>query len=152
MPIHFVVESLTCLQSNSGWNSVNSISITCGRPWTQLPPLWSKPISYLLFHVSVKELHREFLRAGSDVMQTFTFYASDDKLGNRGNKAAEIGVQFVYLYVKLVNFRGGHWAVILLQIVIVSPSLKKCLKLKMLQSLCNQTVYLKTYCITVYWH
>ena len=69
-------------------------------------PLWSKPISYLLFHVSVKELHREFLRAGSDVMQTFTFYASDDKLGNRGNKAAEIGVQFVYLYVKLVNLEG----------------------------------------------
>jgi len=32
-------------------------------------------------------LHREFLRAGSDVMQAFTFYASDDKLINRGNKA-----------------------------------------------------------------
>lgn len=63
-------------------------------------------MSYLLFHISVKELHREFLRAGSDVMQTFTFYASDDKLGNRGNKAAEIGVQFVYLYVKLVNLEG----------------------------------------------
>lgn len=35
--------------------------------------------------VSVRQLHREFLRAGSDVMQTFTFYASDDKLENRGN-------------------------------------------------------------------
>ena len=34
-------------------------------------------------------LHREFLRAGSDVMQAFTFYASDDKLDNRGNSAAE---------------------------------------------------------------
>ena len=108
MPIYFVVESLTCLQSNSGWNGANSITITCGRPWTQLLALWSKPISYLLFHVSVKELHREFLRAGSDVMQTFTFYASDDKLGNRGNKAAEIGVQFVYLYVKLVNLEGDN--------------------------------------------
>lgn len=38
---------------------------------------------------AVKNLHREFLRAGSDVMQTFTFYASDDKLQNRGNKASE---------------------------------------------------------------
>ncbi|XP_029299891.1 betaine--homocysteine S-methyltransferase 1 [Cottoperca gobio] len=34
---------------------------------------------------AVRQLHREFLRAGSNVMQTFTFYASDDKLDNRGN-------------------------------------------------------------------
>lgn len=33
----------------------------------------------------MRQLHREFLRAGSNVMQTFTFYASDDKLENRGN-------------------------------------------------------------------
>lgn len=32
-------------------------------------------------------LHREFLRAGSDVMQAFTYYASDDKLEHRGNTA-----------------------------------------------------------------
>jgi len=38
---------------------------------------------------AVKQLHREFLRSGSDVMQTFTFYASDDKLENRGNTASE---------------------------------------------------------------
>jgi len=38
---------------------------------------------------AVLGLHREFLRAGSDVMQAFTFYASDDKLDNRGNSAAE---------------------------------------------------------------
>ena len=48
------------------------------------------------FHFIVRELHREFLRAGSDVMQTFTFYASDDKLGNRGNTAVEIGVSFSF--------------------------------------------------------
>jgi len=36
---------------------------------------------------AVRQLHREFLRAGADVMQAFTFYASDDKLSNRGNKA-----------------------------------------------------------------
>lgn len=33
----------------------------------------------------MRQLHREFLRAGANVMQTFTFYASDDKLENRGN-------------------------------------------------------------------
>lgn len=33
----------------------------------------------------MRQLHREFLRAGSDVMQTFSFYASDDKLENRGH-------------------------------------------------------------------
>jgi len=38
---------------------------------------------------AVLGLHREFLRAGSDVMQAFTFYASDDKLINRGNKAGK---------------------------------------------------------------
>ena len=32
---------------------------------------------------------RDFLRAGSDVMQAFTFYASEDKLFNRGNKAGD---------------------------------------------------------------
>ena len=37
----------------------------------------------------VKQLHREFLRAGADVMQTFTFYASEDKLNNNGNYASE---------------------------------------------------------------
>lgn len=38
---------------------------------------------------AVMQLHREFLRAGADVMQAFTFYASDDKLANRGNYASE---------------------------------------------------------------
>jgi len=38
---------------------------------------------------AVRQLHREFLRAGADVMQTFTFYASDDKLQNRGNTASK---------------------------------------------------------------
>ncbi|KAA8592707.1 hypothetical protein FQN60_018162 [Etheostoma spectabile] len=42
---------------------------------------------------AVRQLHREFLRAGSNVMQTFTFYASDDKLENRGNKVTFTGAQ-----------------------------------------------------------
>lgn len=52
----------------------------------------------LLYYSIVRELHREFLRAGSDVMQTFTFYASDDKLANRGNSAVEIGVSLILKY------------------------------------------------------
>lgn len=42
---------------------------------------------------AVRQLHREFLRAGSDVMQTFTFYASDDKLENRGQTLKISGLQ-----------------------------------------------------------
>ncbi|XP_022246003.1 betaine--homocysteine S-methyltransferase 1-like [Limulus polyphemus] len=38
---------------------------------------------------AVRELHREFLRAGADVMQTFTFNASDSKLVNRENEAGK---------------------------------------------------------------
>merc|ERR1712002_278656 len=49
-------------------------------PWT--------PESVIEHPEGVKQLHREFLRAGSDVMQTFTFYASEDKLDNRGNACA----------------------------------------------------------------
>ena len=45
---------------------------------------------------AVRQLHREFLRAGSDVMQAFTFYASEDKLMNRGNMAGKkIGVEAI---------------------------------------------------------
>merc|ERR1712121_224047 len=50
-------------------------------PWT--------PEAVIEHPEAVKSLHREFLRAGSDVMQTFTFYASEDKLENRGHYAAE---------------------------------------------------------------
>jgi betaine-homocysteine S-methyltransferase len=49
-------------------------------PWT--------PEAVVEHPEAVKQLHREFMRAGSDVMQTFTFYASDDKLKNRGNEAS----------------------------------------------------------------
>ncbi|XP_025057185.1 betaine--homocysteine S-methyltransferase 1 isoform X2 [Alligator sinensis] len=38
---------------------------------------------------AVRQLHREFLRAGSNVLQTFTFYASEDKLENRGNYVSD---------------------------------------------------------------
>ena len=45
---------------------------------------------------AIRQLHREFLRAGADVMQAFTFYASEDKLVNRGNEAGKkIGVEAI---------------------------------------------------------
>ena len=48
------------------------------------------PFQTEFWHIfPVLQLHREFLRAGADVMQAFTFYASDDKLENRGNYAAQ---------------------------------------------------------------
>nr|XP_058918329.1 S-methylmethionine--homocysteine S-methyltransferase BHMT2 [Kogia breviceps] len=34
---------------------------------------------------AVRQLHMEFLRAGSNVMQTFTFSASEDKMESQGN-------------------------------------------------------------------
>merc|ERR1719226_339968 len=49
-------------------------------PWT--------PEATCEFPGAVKQLHTEYARAGADVMQTFTFYASEDKLKNRGNEAA----------------------------------------------------------------
>ncbi|RLV98630.1 hypothetical protein DV515_00010646 [Chloebia gouldiae] len=57
---------------------------------------------------AVRQLHREFLRAGSNVLQTFTFYASEDKLENRGNYVAEkISVSKTVLerQNKLINFK-----------------------------------------------
>ncbi|ELT97994.1 hypothetical protein CAPTEDRAFT_135004, partial [Capitella teleta] len=36
---------------------------------------------------AVRQLHREFLRAGADTMQSFSFYASDDRLGKGENEA-----------------------------------------------------------------
>lgn len=49
-------------------------------PWT--------PEATCEYPTAVKQLHTEFARAGADVNQTFTFYASEDKLKNRGNEAA----------------------------------------------------------------
>ena len=59
-----------------------------GGPWT--------PEAVVEHPEAVKQLHREFLRAGSDVMQAFTYYASEDKLVNRGNQAGvKIGVEAI---------------------------------------------------------
>jgi len=45
---------------------------------------------------AVTQLHREFLRCGSDVMQAFTYYATEDKLNNRGcDVGKRIGVKAI---------------------------------------------------------
>ncbi|XP_078660797.1 betaine--homocysteine S-methyltransferase 1-like [Branchiostoma floridae x Branchiostoma belcheri] len=36
---------------------------------------------------AVKQLHREYIRAGADVVQAFTFYSTDDKLNLPGHEA-----------------------------------------------------------------
>ncbi|XP_077417094.1 betaine--homocysteine S-methyltransferase 1-like [Vanacampus margaritifer] len=54
-------------------------------PWT--------PEATVTHPEAVRQLHREFLRAGSNVMQTFSFYSSDDKLENRGQSLQLTGVQ-----------------------------------------------------------
>lgn len=37
--------------------------------------------------IIVRQISKEFLRAGADIIQAFTFYASDDKLENRANES-----------------------------------------------------------------
>ncbi|XP_066300872.1 betaine--homocysteine S-methyltransferase 1-like [Branchiostoma lanceolatum] len=36
---------------------------------------------------AVKQLHKEYIRAGADVVQAFTFYSTDDKLNLPGHEA-----------------------------------------------------------------
>ncbi|XP_071490672.1 betaine--homocysteine S-methyltransferase 1-like [Diadema antillarum] len=50
-------------------------------PWT--------PEATVEYPEAVRQISKEFLRAGADVIQAFTFYASDDKLENRANKSLE---------------------------------------------------------------
>merc|ERR1719355_92593 len=49
-------------------------------PWT--------PEATCEFPEGTYNMHREFGHAGADVHQVFSFYASEDKLANRGNEAA----------------------------------------------------------------
>ncbi len=52
------------------------------RGWVQAGPF--TPEVSLTHPEALLELHREFLRAGAEVLQTLTFYASDDKLNTVG--------------------------------------------------------------------
>ncbi|KAI9521561.1 hypothetical protein NQZ68_003715 [Dissostichus eleginoides] len=50
-------------------------------------------IIFSFVSLSVRQLHREFLRAGANVIQTFTFYCSEDKLEISGNVKSITGAQ-----------------------------------------------------------
>src|SRR5262249_57065690 len=52
------------------------------RGWVQAGPF--TPEVCIRRPEAVAELHREFLRAGAEVLTTLTFYASDDKLATVG--------------------------------------------------------------------
>lgn len=54
---------------------------TCIKPFSICAES-NRQVTHLSLHVSlsVRQLHREFLRAGANVIQTFTFYCSEDKL------------------------------------------------------------------------
>eukprot|EP00116_Pleurobrachia_bachei_P016572 sb/3476834/ len=53
-------------------------------PWT--------PEAVIEHPEAVRQLHTEFVRAGSDVCQAYTYYGSEDKLSNRGNHAGQYGL------------------------------------------------------------
>ena len=55
------------------------------RGWVQAGPF--TPEVCIRHPEAVAELHREFLRAGAEVLTTLTFYASDDKLATVGMQA-----------------------------------------------------------------
>jgi betaine-homocysteine S-methyltransferase len=58
------------------------------------------------------QLHREFLRAGAEVLQTMTFYASDDKLATVGmaGKVDEINREAVRIAREVAAERGASVA------------------------------------------
>lgn len=58
---------------------------------THIPWSWMNTPHTHTLCLLVRQLHREFLRAGANVIQTFTFYCSEDKLVLSGN-VAEITV------------------------------------------------------------
>uniref|UniRef100_A0A8C9WTZ5 Betaine--homocysteine S-methyltransferase n=1 Tax=Scleropages formosus TaxID=113540 RepID=A0A8C9WTZ5_SCLFO len=75
---------------------------------------------------AVRQLHREFLRAGSNVMQTFTFYASDDKLENRGNVLQFTGQQINEAACDLAREVAGEGDALVAGGVSQTPSYLSC--------------------------
>ena len=56
----------------------------------------------VFFSASVANLHREFMNAGSDVLQAYTHYASDDRLSYRGNDAKDKYTVSTSIYFRFV--------------------------------------------------
>uniref|UniRef100_A0A8C9S0Z3 Betaine--homocysteine S-methyltransferase n=1 Tax=Scleropages formosus TaxID=113540 RepID=A0A8C9S0Z3_SCLFO len=87
-------------------------------PWT--------PEASVTHPEAVRQLHREFLRAGSNVMQTFTFYASDDKLENRGNVLQFTGQQINEAACDLAREVAGEGDALVAGGVSQTPSYLSC--------------------------
>ena len=52
--------------------------------WPESEGIESLVLNCFIKFVSVRQLHREFLRAGSDVMQTFTFNGTEGSIVSHG--------------------------------------------------------------------
>merc|ERR1719159_1817253 len=67
-------------------------------PWT--------PEATCEFPEAVLNMHREFGHAGCDAHQVFSFYASEDKLSNRGNEAAAKQYDMPVVATMCINKHG----------------------------------------------
>jgi betaine-homocysteine S-methyltransferase len=81
------------------------------RGWLRAGP-WT-PEATCEAPAAVENMHTEFAHAGCDVHQVFSFYASEDKLANRGNEAAakwgvtKINAEGCRLAKKVADEYGG---------------------------------------------
>ncbi|XP_068995202.1 betaine--homocysteine S-methyltransferase 1-like [Embiotoca jacksoni] len=87
-------------------------------PWT--------PEASVTHPEAVRQLHREFLRAGSNVMQTFTFYSSDDKLGNSTEALKITGTQINEAACDLARQVASEGDALVAGGVSQTPSYLKC--------------------------
>ena len=65
-------------------------------PWT--------PEAVLLYPDAVRQLLREYLRAGADVLQTPCFYSSDGKLEHSNFKAFSVSFKYTKSFKKICVF------------------------------------------------
>ncbi|XP_006814179.1 betaine--homocysteine S-methyltransferase 1-like [Saccoglossus kowalevskii] len=63
---------------------------------------WTSEAAYQ-YPDAVRQLSREFVRAGADVVQTFTFYATDDKLQDKGLSGKNVSKDIGNLTSKQIN-------------------------------------------------
>ncbi|XP_072166178.1 betaine--homocysteine S-methyltransferase 1-like [Diadema setosum] len=65
-----------------------SMLMTMEKRGYALAGAWT-PEAVIQYPDAVKQLHREFLRAGADVLQTFTFYGSEDSIEGKTPSATK---------------------------------------------------------------
>ena len=73
--------------------------------------------------LTVKQLHKDFQRAGSDVLQLFTFYATDSKL-HSSHTAKQYTVSITVSKVFIAKWPSlNKWKIYKIQIVSINLSL-----------------------------